>query len=173
MPHICVGELGQHWFRKWLVVYSAPSYYLNQCWVNVNWTLRNKLKWNFNQNTNFFIHKNASENNVCEMAAILSRGSWVNDDFVPAGLRSSPTCRPCSKWSPRKACYRPSRSTVIGCCVTPTSSPHVLRSGSTLCSICLTQWPLWDVAVIFKHISNSLCRMIPWALGECHRTPWW
>ena len=49
MPHICVSESGQHWFREWLVAYSAPSHYLNQCWVIVNWTLRNTLLWNFYQ----------------------------------------------------------------------------------------------------------------------------
>ena len=38
--------------------------------------LRNKLQWNFNQNTKLFIHANASESNTCEMTAILSR--WVN-----------------------------------------------------------------------------------------------
>ena len=27
-----------------------PSHHLNQCWVIVNWTLRNKLQWNCNQN---------------------------------------------------------------------------------------------------------------------------
>ena len=34
-----------------------PSHYLNQCWIIVNWTLRNKLLWNFNQNTKLFIPK--------------------------------------------------------------------------------------------------------------------
>ena len=77
MPHIYT-EWGQHWFRYWLVAYLAPSHYLNQCWVLVNWTLRNKLQRNFNQNTKLFIHKSASENIVCEMVAILSRGRWVN-----------------------------------------------------------------------------------------------
>ena len=43
------------------------------------WTLRNKLQWNFNQNTKLFIHENASENIVCKMAAILSRGRWVKN----------------------------------------------------------------------------------------------
>ena len=57
--------------------FSAPSHCLNQCWIIVNWTLRNKLQWNLNQNTKLFIHKNASENVGCEMAAILSRGRWV------------------------------------------------------------------------------------------------
>ena len=47
-------------------------------WVIVNWTLRNKLQQNFNQNTKLFILENASENIVCEMAAISSRGRWVN-----------------------------------------------------------------------------------------------
>ena len=51
-----------------------PSHYLNQCWVIVNWTLGNKLQWNFDQNTKLLIHENATENNVCEMEAILSKG---------------------------------------------------------------------------------------------------
>ena len=77
VPHICVIELGEHWFRKWLVPCSAPSHYLNQCCLIVDWTLRNKLQWNFYQNTKFFIHENALVNVLCEMAVILSRGRWV------------------------------------------------------------------------------------------------
>ena len=77
MPHICISESVQHWFRKWLVAYSVPSHYLNQYWFIVNWTPRNKHQWSFNQNTKLFIHQNASENLACEMAAILSRGRWV------------------------------------------------------------------------------------------------
>ena len=76
MPHICFSESDQHWFRSWLVVYTAPSHYLTQCWVIANWTLRNKLQC-VNQHTKRFIHKNASQYIVCEMAAILSRGRWV------------------------------------------------------------------------------------------------
>ena len=49
--HICVSESGQHWSRWWFVAYSAPSLYLNQYRVIVNWTLRNNLQRNFNQNT--------------------------------------------------------------------------------------------------------------------------
>ena len=76
--HIYISESGQHWYRQWFVAYLSPSHYLNQCWVIANWTLRNKLQWNFNQNTQHFIHKTSSANTVCEMAAILSRGRWVN-----------------------------------------------------------------------------------------------
>ena len=39
---------------------------------------RNKLRWLFNQNSKHFIHENASEITVSEMAAILSKGRWMN-----------------------------------------------------------------------------------------------
>ena len=55
--HVCVSESGRHWFRKWLVAYSVPSHYPNQCWDIVNWTPRNILQWNFNLNSNMSIHK--------------------------------------------------------------------------------------------------------------------
>ena len=78
MTHICVTWLENHWFRLWLVAWMAPSHYLNHCWNIVNWTLRNKLRWNFNRNSNIFIQENAFENVVCEMVAILSRPQCVN-----------------------------------------------------------------------------------------------
>ena len=37
VPHICVNELGRQWFRWWVFACSAPSHYLNQCWLVVNW----------------------------------------------------------------------------------------------------------------------------------------
>ena len=37
-----------------------------------------KFQWNFNQNANFFIHENASENIVWEVAAILSGGDELS-----------------------------------------------------------------------------------------------
>ena len=40
--------------------------------------IRNKLKWNFNRNSNIFIQENALENVVCEMAFILSRPQCVD-----------------------------------------------------------------------------------------------
>ena len=41
------------------------------------WTPRNKLRWKFNQNTKLFINENASENIVCEMAAILFLDNYM------------------------------------------------------------------------------------------------
>ena len=66
VTHICVIEMGHHWFMQWLVAFSAPSHYLNQWWLMVNWTLGNKVQWNFYQNWNIFIDKIAFENVVCQ-----------------------------------------------------------------------------------------------------------
>ena len=48
----------------------------------MNWTLRNKLQWNLNQNSNIFIQENVFESVVCEMAAILSRPQCVKRSFI-------------------------------------------------------------------------------------------
>ena len=70
VPRLCVSESGKRWFRLRLVAYLAPYHYLNQCWVIVNWTLKNKVQWDSNQITKLFIHENASEDVICEMAAV-------------------------------------------------------------------------------------------------------
>ena len=80
--HTCIGELGQHWFRWRLAACLVPSHYQNQCWLFVNWTLRNKRQWNSNQNTKFFIDENTFEKAVCKMVVILFRGKWVNKDRI-------------------------------------------------------------------------------------------
>ena len=109
VPHICISELSQHWFR------SAPSHYLNQRWVSVNWTRRNKFQWIFNQNIKLFIQGSASENIVREMAAILSKERWVKFSMIvvtfgygTGTLRTNTNCRiwswspvPCEKHGPR------------------------------------------------------------------------
>ena len=70
------------YIRKWLVAWTVPSHYLKQCWIIVNWTLRNKLQWNRNRNSKFFIQENALEHVVCEMASILSRPQWVKSETL-------------------------------------------------------------------------------------------
>ena len=67
-----------HWFGQWLVAWSVPSHRLNQCWNIVNWTLRNKLQWNFIINSYVFIQENAFENGIWKMVAILSWIQCVN-----------------------------------------------------------------------------------------------
>ena len=60
------------------IAYSALSHSLDQWWAIVNWTLRNKLQWNFDQNKKVFNRENPYQTIICEMTAILSRGRWVN-----------------------------------------------------------------------------------------------
>ena len=46
VAHICVSKLSQHWFKQRHVAWSAPSYYLNQCWHVVDLTPRISFaKW--------------------------------------------------------------------------------------------------------------------------------
>ena len=76
-----------HWFRLWLVAWSAPSHYLNQLWNIVNWTLRNKLQWNFNRNSYIFIQRNRFENVVWKTAAIcLGLNVLTEIDHVSEGI---------------------------------------------------------------------------------------
>ena len=90
MPHICVRESGQHWFSWWLAAYSASSHCLNQRWFIVNWNLRNKLQWNFNENTKRFIREHVSENIVCEITDFFAGGyelrHWYKDKSVQDSL---------------------------------------------------------------------------------------
>ena len=79
--HIWVGELGQHWFRSWIVTCLTPSH--NQWSLVVSWTHWNKLWWNLNQNSKLFIHKNAQKNVIYKLEVISSRQRWVNS-WMPA-----------------------------------------------------------------------------------------
>ena len=60
----------------------------NQMLCFVNWTLRYKFQWNLNLNTNFLIHENASENIICEMAAILSRVGRGRVNYVAEHIKA-------------------------------------------------------------------------------------
>ena len=66
----------------------APSHYLNQCWNIVNFSVRNKLQWNVNQNTYIFSQENIFENAICEMAAILSRPQCIKCRHLNCGKRN-------------------------------------------------------------------------------------
>ena len=66
-----------HWFRYWLVDWSAPSHYQNRCWNIVNSNLRNKIQWKLEGNPYIFIQENVVENVICEMTTNLSRPQCV------------------------------------------------------------------------------------------------
>ena len=74
VTHICFSKLT---IIGSVNTWTAPSHYLNQCWNIVNWTLRNKLQWNYSLNSNIFFQKNALENVVCIIVSISSRPQWV------------------------------------------------------------------------------------------------
>ena len=62
-----------------------------------------KQRWmKFNQNTILFIQENASENIVCEVAAILSRARWVNiyDIYMLRYMLLQYTSKYCGCWWP-------------------------------------------------------------------------
>ena len=77
VTHICVGNLtiivsdnglspGRHQAIIWTnAVRERPlnliTHSLNQCWNIVDWTLGNKLQWNFNRNSYIFIQENPFE----------------------------------------------------------------------------------------------------------------
>ena len=77
VTHICISKVGHHWFRWWLVPWTAPSHYLNHCRNIVNWTPENKLEWNLNRNLYIFIQENAFQIIVTKLTAILSRPQCV------------------------------------------------------------------------------------------------
>ena len=79
VTHICVSKLTIIGSDNGLSPGRLPSHYLNQCWDIVHWTLRNKLKWNFNGHSCIFIQENALKNGVCEMASVLSRPQCVKN----------------------------------------------------------------------------------------------
>ena len=62
------------------VACSAPSHYLNQCWLIVNRTLGNTFQGNSNRNSIIFIlKKNTLENVVCQKwRPFCPGGRWVN-----------------------------------------------------------------------------------------------
>ena len=59
VTHKCVTELCNHWFRKWLFLWSAPNQYKNHCWLILNWTIGYTFQWNFNWETIILIGENA------------------------------------------------------------------------------------------------------------------
>ena len=58
-------------------LYGAKPFF-NQHWLIVNWTPGNNFHWKLNRNSIIFIKKMHFKMLSAKMAAILSRGRWVN-----------------------------------------------------------------------------------------------
>ena len=81
-----------------LVAFSALNLYFNQYWLFVNWVLKNKLLWNFNEKTPILTQEDAFQNLVChgKMSDIMFSSQWVQQ-FVPK--RMSKAARNANLWS--------------------------------------------------------------------------
>ena len=161
MVHICLSESGRPWFRYWRFAYSVPSHYQNHCCVIVSWALRNKLQRNFDQNTNVFIHENASENIVYEMAAILSMFCSMFWWKVPSVTLPYPSwrvnvwkliivsTRPISIWPPSHSTSYDARSAV---------RLHFSHLPSMIINDCLfARAHLFDLIYLLTHITLASC----------------
>ena len=57
VTQMCVGKLGHHKFRYFLVTSSEPSQHMNMYWFVVNLTHGNKFHWNIYTDTYIFIKR--------------------------------------------------------------------------------------------------------------------
>ena len=77
--------LGHHWFRLGLVTALTQSHYLN---VITDWTYRNKIQCNLDQNTTIFYQANELEVVICKMATIFFQlNVLINGIAIPVGLQ--------------------------------------------------------------------------------------
>ena len=72
--------------------------YINQCWDIVNWTLRNKLRWNFHQNTKFPSRK------CIWKYRLRNGGHFVPGEVKPSIWRAS-VCVLGPSWFKSFSCY--------------------------------------------------------------------
>ena len=155
---------------------------MNQCLNIVNWTLRNKLQWNFNRNSNIFIEENAFESVIREMGAILSRlqcvllCGWACNQPMRDGV----TLQCCLSLA---GCIQ-NDSCNVSLAKTPVEGHKCMITSCPFMSIQLlihaiisTHWPLGDLDGILKmHFSVLLHWLISSNLlmimssDECHRT---
>ena len=89
MLHICVSEMGKHWFRWWFGAWSAPSHYLHRSWLIVNCTLRNKLEWNSIEILTFSFKKMCLKMSSAKWRPFCPGGDELND--VMASLLMTPS----------------------------------------------------------------------------------
>ena len=79
LTHICVSKLTIIGSDNGLLPGRRQAIIWTNAGIFVNWTLRNKLQWNFNRNSSIFIQENRFENVIWKMAAILSQPQCVKE----------------------------------------------------------------------------------------------
>ena len=73
--HLCICNLAVIGSDNGL----SPSRCQTMIWTNAGILIRNKLQWNANRNSNFFIEENAFQYVIWKMLAIFSRPQCVNN----------------------------------------------------------------------------------------------
>ena len=91
---VCLCVYIYIYIYEWIIIgwgNSATSHYLNQSWLIVNCTIRNKFQLKVNQNRTMFCQENAFQNIVCNMAATLfwpqsmnwkNRGKYITTEIT-------------------------------------------------------------------------------------------
>ena len=74
------------WNRTWSTLVevmacclTAPSHYLNQCWLIISEVLLHSQESNFPGNTHDIYLSDVLENFICKIAATYPRGQWVKE----------------------------------------------------------------------------------------------
>ena len=126
----------------WTPTWTAPSHSLNQCWVIVSWTLRNKFQWNFRRNSYIFIQENAFQK--CHLR---NGGHFV----------SAPMCYKClpSGLYIYMCVHIPYTSSVIGC-IYNGSVIQYWRSCTPSCSIGECAVPGLNAILCFLWFTNCV-----------------
>ena len=79
VPHICVSESGQHWFRLWLCAETSIQAIIWTSGVLLSIVLLgDKLQWNFNQNTKLIINQKCIWKYHLRKRGHFVQGRWVN-----------------------------------------------------------------------------------------------
>ena len=58
-------------------------------WLVVNWTIKSKLQWNFNRNSNIFLEENMFENDYCKIVVILFQHQCLKRHMPNTGFVNS------------------------------------------------------------------------------------
>ena len=130
----------------------APSHYLNQWWNIVNWTFRNKLQWNFNQNFNIFIEENTFQNVVCAMSAILSVFPVIYHYMAYRTALNSGKCW--SVWPNKKLPIPCHQGRAMGCLQSVFGEYWLSYNGTTPYFECTYPWR--RIVCLLEHFSGKL-----------------
>ena len=104
-----ITDVDKHWSGQRLVACTAPRHFLNQCWLLVSWTLRNKLQWSIwkcLQNAEHFVQASMCWHTVPEHNGFHSKciswydnfGSYFNGFYARRPIGNTSIDNPLPEW---------------------------------------------------------------------------